>query len=179
MLPALRNLREGGKGGLAFRLSLFILTATAFIFLTAFGYSYFYSRKQILANVEKNAEAVTMATVSKIEVVLEGVEKVPSYLARNLQGDKPSLPVLQQQIIALLQTNPEIFGSAVAYEPYAYEARSTISPPISVGVSTAVWCLRFWGTRSINISFWTGISFPRSWTGPSGANPISTKARET
>ncbi len=129
MLPALRNLREGGKGGLAFRLSLFILTATAFIFLTAFGYSYFYSRKQILANVEKNAEAVTMATVSKIEVVLEGVEKVPSYLARNLQGDKPSLPVLQQQIIALLQTNPEIFGSAVAYEPYAYEARSRYFAP--------------------------------------------------
>ena len=129
MLPALRNLREGGRGGLAFRMSLFILTATAFIFLAAFGYSYFFSRKQILADVERNAEAVTMATVSRIEMVLEGVAKVPTYLARNLQGGRPALPVLQQQIIDLLQTNPEIFGSAVAYEPYAYEDKTRYYAP--------------------------------------------------
>jgi len=126
---ALNNLKATGKGGLAFRMSLFILSSTACIFIAAFGYSYYYSRNQILADVEKNAEIVTIATVSKIEVVLNGVEKVPSYLARSLGSSKQALPELQKQIIDLLQTNPEIFGSAVAYEPYAFDRKSLYSAP--------------------------------------------------
>jgi sigma-B regulation protein RsbU (phosphoserine phosphatase) len=126
---ALNNLKGSGKGGLAFRMSLFILTSTACIFIAAFGYSYFYSRGQILADVEKNAEIITIATVSKIEIVLNGVEKVPSYLARSLGNSKPALPELQKQIIDLLQTNPEIFGSAVAYEPYAFDGKALYSAP--------------------------------------------------
>ena len=110
-------------------MSFFILTSTACIFIAAFGYSYFYSRSQILADVEKNAEIITIATVSKIEIVLNGVEKVPSYLARSLGGSKPSLPELQKRITDLLQTNPEIFGSAVAYEPYAFDGKSMYSAP--------------------------------------------------
>lgn len=126
---ALNDLKASGKGGLAFRMSLFILTAAACIFVAAFGYSYYYSRSQILADVEKNAEIVTIATVSKIEIVLNGVEKVPSYLARSLGTSKPALPELQKQIIDLLQTNPEIFGSTVAYEPFAFDGKSQYSAP--------------------------------------------------
>ena len=126
---ALNNLRAEGKGGLAFRMSFFILTSAACIFIAAFGYNYFYSRSQILADVEKNSEIITIATVSKIEVVLNGVEKVPSYLARSLESSKPSLTELQKRIIDLLQTNPEIFGSAVAYEPYAFDGKSRYSAP--------------------------------------------------
>ena len=129
MSPAWKSIKEAGRGGLAIRMSLFILTAAAVIFIAAFGYSSYYFRNQILANVEKNAEAVTMATVSKIEVVLGGVEKVPSFLARNLQGGRPTLPSLQKQIIDLLQTNPEIFGSAVAYEPFAFDKKSMYFAP--------------------------------------------------
>jgi sigma-B regulation protein RsbU (phosphoserine phosphatase) len=110
-------------------MSFFILTSTACIFIAAFGYSYFYSRSQILADVEKNAEIITIATVSKIEIVLNGVEKVPSYLARSLGSSKPSLPELQKRITNLLQTNPEIFGSAVAYEPYAFDGKSMYYAP--------------------------------------------------
>ena len=110
-------------------MSFFILTSTACIFIAAFGYNYFYSRSQILADVEKNSEIITIATVSKIEIVLNGVEKVPSYLARSLESSKPSLPELQKQITYLLQTNPEIFGSAVAYEPYAFDGKSLYSAP--------------------------------------------------
>lgn len=126
---ALNNFKATGKGGLAFRMSLFILTSAACIFIAAFGYSYYYSRNQILADVEKNAEIITIATVSKIEIVLNGVEKVPSYLARSLGSSKPALPELQKQLIDLLQTNPEIFGSAVAYEPYAFDGKSQYSAP--------------------------------------------------
>jgi len=126
---ALNKRKAARKGGLAFRMSFFILTSTACIFIAAFGYNYFYSRSQILADVEKNSEIITIATVSKVEIVLGGVEKVPSYLARSLGSSKPALPELQKQIINLLQTNPEIFGSAVAYEPYAFDGKSLYSAP--------------------------------------------------
>ena len=125
----MKYIKAAGKGGLAFRMSFFILTSTACIFIAAFGYSYFYSRSQILADVEKNAEIITIATVSKIEIVLNGVEKVPAYLARSLGSSKPTLPELQKQITDLLQTNPEIFGSAVAYEPYAFDGKSLYYAP--------------------------------------------------
>ena len=71
---ALNKRKTARKGGLAFRMSFFILTSAACIFIAAFGYNYFYSRSQILADVERNSEIITVATVSKIEVVLNGVE---------------------------------------------------------------------------------------------------------
>ncbi|MDP2840420.1 MAG: serine/threonine protein phosphatase, partial [Syntrophales bacterium] len=76
------------RRGLAFKLSLLILTATAVIFTAAFGYNYIYSRNQILKDVETNAQNLTLAAVSRIETVLRGVEKDPSYLAHALSENK-------------------------------------------------------------------------------------------
>ncbi|MDQ1278154.1 MAG: phosphoserine phosphatase RsbU/P [Thermodesulfobacteriota bacterium] len=176
---AWNNLNASGKGGLAFRMSLFILTAAAGIFAAAFGYSYFYSRNQILADVEKNAEIITIATVSKIEIVLNGVEKVPSYLARSLGTSKPALPELQKQIIDLLQTNPEIFGSAVAYEPYAFDKKSLYSSPYICRGKYGGLVPSFLGSEEYQYFFGTGIRSPRSLVSRSGASPTLMRGRET
>ncbi|HPX82379.1 MAG TPA: SpoIIE family protein phosphatase [Syntrophales bacterium] len=156
-----KDLKEAGRGGLAFRMSLFILTATAVIFVAAFGYSSYYFRNEILANVERNAEAVTLATVSKIEVILGGVEKVPSYLARNLQGEKPTLPVLQKQIIDLLQTNPEIFGSTVAYEPYAFAKETLYFAPYICRGKYGGLVPSFLGNEEYQYFYWDWYQIPK------------------
>ena len=156
-----KDLKEAGRGGLAFRMSLFILTATAVIFVAAFGYSSYYFRNEILANVERNAEAVTLATVSKIEVILGGVEKVPSYLARNLQGEKPTLPVLQKQIIDLLQTNPEIFGSTVAYEPYGFATETLYFAPYICRGKYGGLVPSFLGNEEYQYFYWDWYQIPK------------------
>ena len=156
-----KNLKDAGRGGLAFRMSLFILTATAVIFVAAFGYSSYYFRNEILANVERNAEAVTLATVSKIEVILGGVEKVPSYLARNLQGGKPTLPALQKQIIDLLQTNPEIFGSAVAYEPHAFAEETLYFAPYICRGKYGGLVPSFLGNEEYQYFYWDWYQIPK------------------
>ncbi len=165
------NLNASGKGGLAFRMSLFILTAAAGIFAAAFGYSYFYSRNQILADVEKNAEIITIATVSKIEIVLNGVEKVPSYLARSLGTSKPALPELQKQIIDLLQTNPEIFGSAVAYEPYAFDQKSLYSSPYICRGKYGGLVPSFLGSEEYQYFFWDWYQIPKELGKPVWSEP--------
>ncbi len=152
-------------------MSLFILTAAAGIFAATFGYSYFYSRNQILADVEKNAEIITIATVSKIEIVLNGVEKVPSYLARSLGTSKPALPELQKQIIDLLQTNPEIFGSAVAYEPYTFDKKSLYSSPYICRGKYGGLVPSFLGSEEYQYFFWDWYQIPKELGKPVWSEP--------
>jgi sigma-B regulation protein RsbU (phosphoserine phosphatase) len=117
------------RRGLAFKLSLMILTGTAVIFTAAFGYNYIYSRNQILKNVETNARNLTLAAVNRIETVLRGVEKDPSYLAHALSEKKFDHQTLLGRVEFLLNTNPDIFGSAVAFEPYAFDPKSLYFAP--------------------------------------------------
>ena len=105
---------------LAFKISLFILAGTTCIFLAAFGYNYYYSRQLVLKNVEENARNLTLAAVNKIETSLSGVEKVPRYLASSLEHRAYSRDDLLQTIDDILNTNPDIFGAAVAFEPFAF-----------------------------------------------------------
>ncbi len=111
------------RRGLAFRLSLLILTGTAVIFTAAVGYNYIYSRDQILRDVEANAENLTLATVGRIETVLQGAQRNPSSLAHALSTKKLDHAALLKRIDALLTDNPEIFGSTVAFEPYAFDPK--------------------------------------------------------
>ncbi|MBM4313508.1 MAG: HAMP domain-containing protein [Deltaproteobacteria bacterium] len=168
---ALNNLKAAGRGGLAFRMSFFILTSTACIFIAVFGYNYFYSRSQILADVEKNSEIITVATVSKIEIVLNGVEKVPSYLARSLESSKPSLTELQKRIIDLLQTNSEIFGSAVAYEPYAFDGKSRYSAPYICRGQYGVLVPSFLGNDEYQYFFLDWYQMPKELGKPVWSEP--------
>ncbi|MEN6319339.1 MAG: SpoIIE family protein phosphatase [Syntrophaceae bacterium] len=114
---------------LAFKISLFILAGTTCIFLAAFGYNYYYSRKLVLKNVEENARNLTMASVNKIETILSGVEKVPRYLASSLENHTYSRDDLLQTIDDILHTNPDIFGASVAFEPFAFNPGSRYFAP--------------------------------------------------
>ncbi len=117
------------RRGLAFKLALFILTSTAVIFILAFGYSYIYLRNQILKDAETNAASLTMATVNRIESVLNGVEKVPAYISHSLTTQKLEGSALKEQVKNFISTNPEIYGSAVAFEPYAFDGKSFFFAP--------------------------------------------------
>jgi len=114
---------------LAFKISLFILSATTCIFLAAFGYNYYYSRQLVLKNVEENARNLTLAAVNKIETILAGVEKVPRYLALSLENHHYSRDDLLQTVEDILNTNPDIFGASVAFEPFAFHPQSRYFAP--------------------------------------------------
>ena len=117
------------RRSLAFKLSLLILTGTAVIFGAAFGYNYVYSRNQLLSDVESDTRYLTLATVNRIETILQGVEKGPDYLARTLAGDKLDRAGILRRMDTLLDTNPEIYGSGIAFEPHAFDPNALYFAP--------------------------------------------------
>lgn len=117
------------KGSLAFKLSLFILTGAIIVFLAAFLYDYHYSRKIMMENVKNNARNLTLLTVNKIETILKGVERVPGYMAFSLENRGYSREEILEMIEDELKTNQEIFGSTVAFEPYAFDKGSLYFAP--------------------------------------------------
>lgn len=109
--------------GLAFKLVLLILSSVTLIFLLIFGYNYMYSRKIIIENVEKNAMNLARATVNQIDIVLTSIEKVPENMACVLDQSLCTGEKLNNLLEYIVQNNKEIYGSAVAFEPLAYDGK--------------------------------------------------------
>ena len=148
------------RRGLAFKLSLMILTGTAVIFTAAFGYNYIYSRNRILQDVETNVESLTLAAVSRIETVLQAVQKDPANLAHTLSRENGDQQKLLERIDALLDNNPEIFGSAVAFEPYAFDPRSRAFAPYTFREGQSLKRISL-GGKDYQYFFWDWYQIPK------------------
>jgi class 3 adenylate cyclase/HAMP domain-containing protein len=107
---------------LSTRLTLYILSAVAVVYLAALGYNFQVSRQALLTDMFLDAKNISLATGYEIERLLQGVEKVPESLAAVLEEKQLQPEELLQLLKRLLAANPEIFGMAVAFEPHAFEA---------------------------------------------------------
>ncbi len=117
------------RHGLAFKLALLILSCTAVIFISAFAYNYLYTRDLILQETRSQAAVRTQAAINRIETILQGVEKVPLYLSRALGTQALSASSIERQVEDLLEANGDVFGSAVAFEPYAFDRKTYFYAP--------------------------------------------------
>ena len=108
--------------GIAFRLGAPILTGSAVIFLVVFVVGYLHSRETILRNVEENAQNLARRIAHRIELVLAPVEKVPVSLDVVLK----TFDINEGKVIELLHgtllNNANVFGAAIAFEPYAFNS---------------------------------------------------------
>lgn len=110
------------RSSIAVKMGLLILGGTSLVLAVILAYSYSYSRKIILADAERNAKNLTLSVARRIEQEFRAVEKVPRNLAYFLQI-RPCRT--QEELLRLIQRlvagNAEIYGSTVAFEPYAFE----------------------------------------------------------
>ncbi|HXV20180.1 MAG TPA: SpoIIE family protein phosphatase [Desulfuromonadales bacterium] len=113
----------------ALRLAGFILSGTALIFLAALGYNYYASRARALEELRKNTAVLTRVAADHIESVLSGAQKVPLALAEALKGR----PFREEKLLNLIEgfvlSSPEVFGSTVAYAPYAFDPKKRYFAP--------------------------------------------------
>jgi sigma-B regulation protein RsbU (phosphoserine phosphatase) len=107
--------------GIAFKLILFYTLSGAIVFLLIFGFNYYFSRKMIEKNVEDNARNLALSKVNRIETVLLAVQKIPENLACYLENSAYTKEELVRMLRAVVQNNPEIYGAAVAFEPYGFD----------------------------------------------------------
>ena len=116
----LKNLRLN-LHGIATKLILFILTGCLIIFAILFGYNYYYSKKIIFRNIQEIAENRTVAAVNEISAVLKAIQELPENMAYLLEHVAVGNTRLLAHVKTIVENNPEIYGMAVAFEPYISE----------------------------------------------------------
>jgi len=114
---------------LTFKLILFFSTSSILIFSIVLAYSYRYSREIIQTDQEKDARNLALMKVMRIETVLNAVQKVTQSLADHLGNSSCSKEELLTMIRTFLEHNPEIYGSTVAFEPFAYDKKTLYFAP--------------------------------------------------
>ena len=104
---------------ISFKLILSISLSGALVLLILFGYNYSVTKKIVLKNLRENARNLALATVNNIDGVLKPVERMPESLARYFDRFEPDSRNIFDQLKSVVE-NPEIYGSAMAFQPYAF-----------------------------------------------------------
>jgi len=106
--------------GITFKLIFLCTVSSALILLVIFSYDYFVSRRIIVKNIENQVRTLVLTTVNRIESILLPVEKVPENLSSFLEKRSRDRRELLEFLRTVVERNPEIYGAAVAFEPYRF-----------------------------------------------------------
>ena len=109
------------KTGLSFKLVASIFLSISFIFIAIFIYNYNLTKAIVEKNIEDNSENLTQNKINKVEKVLISVEKVPENIARLLEKVSYSEKDLIEILNAMVDSNPEIYGATIAFEPFMFD----------------------------------------------------------
>jgi len=116
--------------GIAFRLSLWILLSATVIFTLVFGYYYFLTRQIMIRKIGQHAVDVAQGTAARLDVVLAAAQKIPqnvSVLISNpAYADHQKLVDLMTSV---LKNNADVYGMAIAFEPYSRDRRKRLYSP--------------------------------------------------
>ncbi|OPY87055.1 MAG: Phosphoserine phosphatase RsbU [Smithella sp. PtaU1.Bin162] len=154
--------------GIAFRLSFWILLSATLIFTLVFGYYYNLSRNLITEKIEQHAEELAKNTALRIDMVLAATQKIPQNFAGVL-AEEPSWRQerLFELMRATLERNPEIYGTAVAFEPYTWDRRTEHFSPYLYREETNI------VSTLINYDYfsWEWYKLPKKMMSPSWVEP--------
>ncbi|HPS12780.1 MAG TPA: cache domain-containing protein, partial [Prolixibacteraceae bacterium] len=107
--------------GLALKLILYIFTSIAIIFFLIFIYNYNISKKIVQRNLITNAKSITAETVLRVENVLGSVQKIPLNFSKLIESSNLTIDEMIGIVKQEVANNPEIYGAALAFEPYSIE----------------------------------------------------------
>ena len=158
------------KPSLATELILFILASTAVIFLAALTYNYVTAKQGVIRQVHENAKNLTLETVYRIEAILRGVEKVPLNLAATIEHfpfRPDDLPRLAKTAVAC---NQDIFGVAIALEPYAISLQRQYFAPYCFRDSRGL-NLTWLGGSAYDYFYWDWYQIPKELNRPQWSEP--------
>lgn len=156
--------------GITFKLIFFILTSCTLIFTLAFGYNYLFSRRMIIKGIENNARDLTQLTVNKIESILRPIEKVPQSLAFLLEQSLCEKEDLLSVLRSLVVNNPEVYGAAIAFEPYAFEKDSLYFAPYFYRDKDTIKST-YLGGDSYQYFYWDWYQIPKEIARPVWSEP--------
>lgn len=139
-----------------------------------FGYNYLFSRRIIVKNLEENARNLALATVNRIETVLRSMEKVSENLAYFLENSSDSKNELLDLIRSVVEKNPEIYGSTIAFEPYAFDKNSLYFAPYFYKGDGKI-KFTYLGGESYRYFYWDWYQIPKELNRPVWSEPYYDK----
>jgi sigma-B regulation protein RsbU (phosphoserine phosphatase) len=116
---------------IAARLAALILACATVILVFVVGYAYMVSRDTIVDLARKNGDALAQATANRINAEFLATAKVTNTVAATLEDADLSHRFLLDLGRRILFSNPGIFGTAVAFEPDAFERGTKYFAPYS------------------------------------------------
>ena len=111
------------------KLVLIIAIFSVIIFSVTLGYNYYHSRNLLQAELESNARNLASSLVNRVEAELISVTKVTESLVRSLETVPYSEQTMRSLLNATVTQNAEIYGTAIAFEPYAYQSDKKFYAP--------------------------------------------------
>lgn len=161
-----------GKSSIAIKLVLVITLCSALIFAVTLGYNYYRSRAILEKELESNARNLAMSLVNRVETELSSVTKVTEGVARSLETGRYTETELLSLIRTTVEKNPEIFGSGVAFEPYAFNAASRLYAPYYYRDKGTIAFIRLEKTyRYVPYLQWDWYQIPRELGKPEWSEP--------
>jgi len=162
---------EVKKKGIAFKLILSIMTSVSLILILIFGYNYLFSRRIILKNVEDSAKNLALATTNQIDKVMLGMQEATENLALFLeQTSFDSKEQILNIIRSLVENNPEIYGSTIAFEPFAFDKESLYFAPYYYKSEGEI-KFTYLGSEDYNYFYWTWYQIPKELRRPVWSEP--------
>lgn len=106
---------------MAFKMIVYIFVSVAAVFSVIFLYNYYISEKIVEKNLKLNAENLTKKGVAQIENKLIAIQKIPDNYSKIFEKSDFSKESIINVIKQEVELNPEIFGAAIAFEPYFFD----------------------------------------------------------
>ena len=117
------------RNSIAARLVVVIMLFSAAIYALTLSYNFYESRKALQREVETNSRNLAMSLVNLVDARLTAVAKVTEGLARTVETMEPDEAELLSLLRGTVASNPEIVGSAAAFEPFAFDGRREYFAP--------------------------------------------------
>jgi len=111
--------------GITFKLIALIFAGSMLVFALIMGMDYMVSRQIVLEKVKSNAHYLTEATLNRIQIVLASIESATRNQTQYVEWERGTREDLLLLVRSLVEKNPEVYGSAIAFEPNVFNAASS------------------------------------------------------
>jgi len=115
--------------GIAFKLASLTLLGASLVLAAIVGYNYVVSRNMIETLAEERGTLLAASTAQNISGEFRSIQKVINSISFSLEDSGITEKQVNDIGQRVLLDNPEIFGSAIAFEPYAFQADSKYYAP--------------------------------------------------
>lgn len=128
---SIKDLRNRILGSFSLRLSLYILSVAALVFIAVFAVTFHSARRNVKNEAMEHARSELENTVIQIDNVLSSVETAINNLSWLVMENLDNPDYMYTLTEMVLRGNPHVYGSAIAFEPYYYKEKGMFWSPFS------------------------------------------------